>query len=102
MNDITKARYYLKHRNSDLQHLESFQLMLVTAEKKYRDIKMRQAGNKDVPGTWDEVEVEAALDYAILRYLKKHNQLPADAPKAFQPGVSLEMKKVIAQRWASS
>ena len=101
MNDITKARYFLKNRSSGLQHLESFALMLSTAEKKYRDIKMRQASNKEIPGTWNEQEAEAALDYALLRYLKKNTQLPPDAAKALLPETSVEDRLALANRWAN-
>lgn len=101
MNDITKARHFLKTRGSDLVHLESFALMLATAEKRYREIKMRQKAQIDVPGTWEIKEVEAALDYAALRYLKKHNHLPKDAVRIFSGQATLEEKRATAQRWAN-
>ena len=100
MNDITKARYFLKHRGSALQHLQSFSLMLSSAEQKYREVKMRQTGNKDVPGTWEQVEAEAFIDLAVLKYMKKHNQLPSDITSLFAPGVSPEQKQVLAKKWA--
>jgi hypothetical protein len=102
MNDITKARYFLKNRASDLQHLESFSLMLTTAEKIYKDIKMRQASNTAIPGTWDQQETEAALDYALLKYLKKHNHLPTDAVKAIRSDISVEEKKGLIVRWVNA
>jgi len=101
MNDITKARHYLKTRRSDLEHLGSFALMLSTAENRYREIRMRQSSNIDTPGTWEVQEVEAALDYAALKYLKKYNHLPKDAVKVFSKETTLEDKREIAQRWAT-
>jgi len=99
MNDITKARYYLKAKQSDMQHLTSFGLMLVTAERKYRDLKLSQQGNKQVVGTYDQREVDAMVDVAVLRYLKKYNQLPKELPQVLQPHLSLEEKKAFAVRW---
>lgn len=102
MNDITKARAFLSRRESDLQHLESFGLMFATAQKKYLDIRRRQVGNKDVPGTWDAKEVEAALDYAALKYLKKYGNLPRNVALAFRQGVTLEEKQNLAREWANA
>jgi len=102
MNDITKARYYLKAKQSDLQHLTSFGLMLATAERKYRDLKLNQQGNKEMVGTYDRQEVEAMVDVAVLRYLKKYNQLPKDLPQVLQPSLTLEEKKAFAVRWMSA
>ena len=102
MNDITKARYYLKAKQSDLQHLTSFGLMLVTAERKYRDLKLNQQGNKQVVGTYDKQEVEAMVDVAVLRHLKKYNQLPKDLLDGLRPGLSLEAQKAYAVRWMSA
>ncbi len=102
MNDITKARYFLKTRNSDLQHLTSFGLMFTTAEQKYREIKLRQHSRQDVPGSLDAKEVETAVDYAVLKYLKKFNQLPQDAAKVFAPGVTLDDKRACAEAWVNA
>jgi hypothetical protein len=102
MNDITKARHFLKTHGSNLQHLDSFGAMLATAEQNYRELKMRKVGNKDLPGTWDAKEVEAALDYAALKYLKKYNQLPKNAPQAFRQGTTLEDKRQLARQWANA
>jgi hypothetical protein len=102
MNDITKARYYLKAKQSDMQHLTSFGLMLVTAERKYRDLKLSQVGNKQVVGTYDKQIVEAMVDVAVLRHLKKYNQLPKDLPQALQPNLTLEEKRAFALRWMSA
>lgn len=99
MNDITKARYYLTNRGSKLTTFTSFSLMLATAEANYKNIKFRQKTNMDPVGTWDKQEVEALLDYAVLAYLKRHNQLPKNIGKAFQTDVSLEDKKKLAQEW---
>lgn len=102
MTDITKARLYLTKRNSDMQHLESFGLMLATAEQRYRDIKLRQRSNRDGPGTWKDKEIEAALDFATLRYLKKYNKLPPNVSSVFVQGVSAEEKENLARQWANA
>ena len=103
MNDITKARYFLKNRSSGLSNLASFGLMLAAAEDRYKRARMRQVGSVDpVPGNWETQEVEAALDYAVLKYLKKHNQLPKDAMQIFSKETTLEQKKEMAQRWATA
>ncbi len=102
MNDITKARYFLKTRGSDLQHLTSFGLMFVTAEANYRTVKLRQQGNRDGAGALDEKEIETSLDYAVLRYLKRHNRLPPNAADAFKPGVTLEDKRDLARQWVAA
>ena len=101
MNDITKAKHFLKARKSDLQHLETFALMYNTAEAKYRELKMRQTSGSDAPGTWDEREAEAMINYAVLRYLRRHNQLPKDVSSLFQPGTSPEEKQRLARKWAN-
>lgn len=102
MNDITKARHYLKTRQSDLQHLTSFGLMLATAEKAYREVKLRQQGHKDKEwGSLQEKEIEISLDYAVLRYLKRYNQLPRNIREAFKPGVTLQEKHELAMTWVS-
>lgn len=99
MNDITKARYFLKTRRSDLQHLTSFGLMFSTAEANYRKVKLRQRSRQDTAGSLDAQEVETAVDYAALKYLKKFNQLPRDAAKVFAPGVTLDDKRKCAETW---
>lgn len=99
MNDITKARYYLTNRNSKMTTFTSFSLMLATAEANYKNIKLRQKTNMDPVGTWDEQEVDASLDYAVLKYLKKHNQLPKNIGNAFRTDVSLDDKRKLAQEW---
>lgn len=99
MNDITKARYYLKGNQSTLQHLTSFGSMLATAESRYREIKLKKQGNRDTVGAYDAREVETMLDLAVLRHLRKHNQLPKDLLQAFRQGITLEEKKELAIRW---
>ena len=101
MSDITKARHYLKSRQSKLQHLTSFGLMLATAEKEYRTLRLNHKGNR----AWDTLEdkeIETSLDYAVLRYLGRHNQLPPNITDAFRPGITLEEKKELAMRWIST
>ncbi len=102
MNDITKARYFLKIHGSDLQHLTSFGLMFATAEQRYREIRIKKQGNREGAGAYDKREVAAAIDYAVLKYLKKHNRLPPTAPEAFAPGATLEEKRTLAEQWASA
>jgi len=102
MNDITKARYYLKGQQSDLQHLTSFGLMLATAEQRYREIKLKKQGNREVVGTYDKKEADVMLDYAVLKHLKKHNQLPKDLLQAFEKNITLEEKQALAMRWISA
>jgi len=102
MNDITKARYFLKTRSSALQHLTSFGLMFTTAESNYREVKLRQRSRRDTVGSLDAQEVEAAVDYAVLKYLKKFNQLPRDAAKVFAPGVTLDDKRTCAEAWINA
>jgi hypothetical protein len=102
MNDITKARFFLKGRASNLEGLQSFGLMLATAERNYREVRLHRASNAANDPAWEEKEAEAALDYALLKYLKKHNQLPKDAVLALTTELSLEQKKVMAQRWATA
>ena len=102
MNDITKARYYLKGQQSDLQHLTSFGLMLATAEQRYREIKLKKQGNREVVGTYDKKEADVMLDYAVLKHLKRHNQLPKDLLQAFEKNITLEEKQALAIRWISA
>lgn len=102
MNDITKARYFLKTKGSDLQHLESFGLMLTTAENRYREIRLLTSSNRVETGLLDSKEVEAAVDWAVLRYLKKHNRLPQDLPKIFQQGIDLKEKRQLASQWINA
>lgn len=102
MNDLTKARYFLKTRNSDLQHLTTFGLMFATAESNYREIKIRGQGNKEGAGSLASKEVEAAVDYACLRYLKRFNRLPQDAPVVFSQGVTLDDKQRCAENWINA
>lgn len=102
MNDITKARHFLKTRGSGMQHLTSFGLMFATAEQQYREIKIRQQVNQEGPGALDEKEVEASVDYATLKYLKRHNRLPPNVASLFKQGITLEEKRNLAQQWAAA
>ena len=102
MNDITKAKYYLKGKQSKLQHLTSFGLMLATAERTYRDIKLQKQGNRDIVGTYDKKEADAMLDVAVLRHLKKYNRLPKDLPRALGQRVTMEEKKAFAVKWMNA
>jgi len=101
MNDITKARYFLQAKGSKLKDLDSFGLMLATASSKYRDIKLRLmsgiAGDPDAP---DALEIDALIDYALLKYLKINNQLPDNVGDVIKASTSLVEKREIALRWA--
>lgn len=102
MNDITKARYFLKSKGSKLKDLTSFGLMLATAENKYRDVRMRQVGAPGDHDAIDPIEVDALVDYALLKYLKKYNRLPQDAGVIVQEGCTLEQKRETAMGWINS
>lgn len=99
MNDITKARYFLKQRGSDLQHLESFALMLSAADSHYREVKLQKARKIDQPGTWESYEADCAIDLAVLRYLKRNNQLPRNVADVFKPDITVEEKLNLASSW---
>lgn len=99
MADISKARVYLKQRGSKLQHLESFALMLASAEAHYKSISVQKGRKIDLPGTWDNQEAEAALDLAALRHLKNHGRLPANVSEAFGFGITSEEKLELAKQW---
>ncbi len=102
MNDITKARHYLKARQSELQHLTTFGHMLATAEQKYREILLKKQGNKEVVGTYDTKEIEYLLDMAALRHLKKYNQLPRNVVDAFGQSITTAEKKDLALVWLNT
>jgi len=99
MNDVTKARYFLRTRQSDLATLETFALMYATAENDYKNIKLKQNSKSVAPGELDAKEIEAALDYAALRYMKKHNVLPPNVADIKKPNLSLEEKRSLAAQW---
>jgi hypothetical protein len=99
MNDITKARTFLTAMGSKLQYLQSFGLMLATAEQRYRDLQLRKQGNRDVAGTLEEIEVNVTLEMAVLRYLKRTNRLPGNITDAFRQGVTTDEKLELAKSW---
>jgi len=99
VNDITKARYFLTQRGSDLKHLESFALMLASAETKYREVRLRKSRQIDLPGTWDGHEADYIVDFSVLRYLKRHNQLPKNISDVFKPEITPEEKIALARTW---
>jgi len=100
--DISKARKYLKSRQSDMQHLTSFASMYNTAKARYSDIRLRiKTGRENSPGELSEKEVYALLDFAVLTYLKNHNALPADVSDLFVGKPSLESLKERAIGWLS-
>lgn len=101
MNDITKARYYLKCRDSDLQHLTSFGSMFSTAEESYKNVRLQIQRKLDTPGSLDKKSIEAAVDYAVLKYMKKYNRLPTNITALFSSEITLEQKLRLAERWVS-
>jgi len=103
MNDITKARVYFRKRGSKLQHLESFGLMYLTAEKEYkslRELSCRQDGK--LPGDFSDREIEAAIDYAVMVFMKRYGVLPPNVSSAFAPGVTKEEKHNLAKQWVNA
>lgn len=102
MNDITKARYFFQSKGSKLKNLTSFGLMLATAENHYRDVRRRQAGAPGNREELDPLEINALVDYAVLKYLKKYNRLPADASIVVQEGATLELQREAAMRWINA
>ena len=98
MNDITKARYFLRHNRSDLQHLESFGLMYATAENRYREIRLQARSQKGDISLADK-ELNAAADYVVLRYLKKYNTLPSNLPDLFKSDVDNDRKRELLEGW---
>jgi hypothetical protein len=103
MNDITKARYFFTTKGSKLKELQSFGLMLATANSRYRDIRLRlKSGMAGEGGATDAMEVDALIDLGVLKYMSKFNRLPEDAAQVLRQDVSLEDKREIAMRWARS
>lgn len=103
MNDITKARVYLNKRGSKLQHLESFGLMYLTAERDYKDVRSLGARqDARLPGNFDEKEVNAALDYSVMLFLRRFNVLPPNIAAAFLPEITKEDKRELAKQWANA
>ena len=103
MNDITKARSYLTKRNSKLRFLESFGLMYLTAEKEYKNLRESSLKQEGVlPENHDEKETEAAVDYAVLLYMKRHSILPRNVSAVFRPGISTSEKYELAKQWVNS
>lgn len=96
---ITKARHYLKTRQSKLQHLTTFGLMLASAETKYRELRLATRGNRVEAGTLDSALIEAGLDFAVLKYLKKRGNLPSNITKVFRGDTTLEDKFELSQAW---
>ena len=103
MNDITKARHFFTTKGSKLKDLQSFGLMLATAQSKYRDLRLRRKSGP--PGDHeaiDPLEVDALVDLGLLKFLRRTNKLPADANVVLNKATSLEEKREIAMRWARS
>lgn len=99
MGDITKARFYLKRRGSKLQHLTTFGLMFATAEQAYREKKITALKGYGEDGSLAKQEIETAVDYAVLRHLKKYNQLPPNISDLFRQDITLEEKRDLATQW---
>ncbi len=100
MNDITKARYFFNTKGSKLKDLQTFGLMLATAGAKYREVRMKlRSGMAGDHESLDPTEIDALIDYALLKYLEKNNRLPENATEVLKQGTSLEDKKIIALGW---
>ncbi|GAH00047.1 unnamed protein product, partial [marine sediment metagenome] len=52
--------------------------------------------------TLEDKEIELALDYAVLRYLKRHNRLPENITDVFASDVAMSAKKTLAMSWINS
>ncbi len=103
MNDITKARVYLSKRGSKLQTLETFGLMYLTAERDYKDLRAIGARqDARLPGDFDEKEVEAALDYSVMVFLRRFSVLPPNIAAAFLREITTEDKRGLAKQWANA
>jgi len=103
MNDLTKARHFFTTKGSKLKDLQSFGLMLATAQTKYRDVRLqRKSGPPGDTEAIDPVEVDALIDFGLLKFLSKTNKLPEDANVVLNAGTSLKDKRDIAMRWARS
>ena len=103
MTDITKARKYLKSRNSDLQHLTSFGLMYNTAKTRYTDIKMKiNTRRESYSGEHGAKEVQLLLDFAVLTYMRKHGTLPPNVSNIFTGTMSVDELREAALGWLYS
>lgn len=98
MNDIAKARFFLKARGSKLQHLETFALMLATAKSDYKNIRLRSQGNRESV-SFEKKELETAIDLAVLSYLSKHGQLPPNVKEVLSLLSSDADKHQLAMSW---
>ena len=97
MNDISKARFFLKAHGSKLETLETFALMLATAESEYRDVRLRQRSNR-IDGSRAR-ELPTAIDLGVLRYLKNHGRLPDNVNEIVHPETSDARKLELAKQW---
>jgi hypothetical protein len=103
MNDITKARFFFTNKGSKLKDLQTFGLMLATAQARYRDIRLRTRSG--LPGNHEEVdpmEVDALIDLGVLKYLSKNNRLPDNIAEVLSGATSLEDKRDLAMVWAGA
>ncbi len=96
---ITKARHYLKRRESKLQHLPTFGLMVASAETAYRELRLATRGGKSESGILDTALIEAGLDFAVLKYLKKRGNLPSNIRNVFHGETTLQDKFELSQAW---
>jgi hypothetical protein len=97
MNDISKARFFLKAHGSKLETLETFALMLATAESEYKDVRMRQRTNRTEGAR--RQELPTAVDLGVLRYLKNHGRLPDNVGEIISPETSDARKLELAKQW---
>jgi hypothetical protein len=98
MSNIAKARFFLRARGSDLQHLETFALMLATAKTSYRETRLRAQGNKEGVSL-DAKELTTAVDLSVLTYLNKYSRLPGNIKDVLSVLSSDSDKHTLAMSW---
>lgn len=98
MNEVAKARHFLKQRNSNLMNQPTFQAMLVGARKVYHDIELNKQ-NIIQDGNYEQIEFDNLLNLAVLSYLKKNSKLPAELPTMLDRTIPLEDRRKTVQGW---
>ena len=102
MNDITKAKYFLKAHGSKLESLETFGLMLATARDKHRELRLEKSSSmatEVVAIRGEGRALRSLIDLAVLTYLKKFAQLPTNVADILSPGIDDEAKHDLAHTW---
>ena len=102
MNDISKARFFLKAHGSKLETLETFPSMMAAAESRYMDLRRRLKTNEIPLEELGNKEMEATVDLAVLRFLKNRGRLPENVGEIIHPDTSEERKMELARNWFSA